>query len=117
MLQNADVQRRLNERNSDDITHRLRDSEHSLTRYQVISDVHSTHYYELQNADVQRRLNERNSDDITHRLRDSEHSLTRYQVISDVQSKQNVKFEKHKFQFHMHIASKSIQTLLKSFIV
>ena len=42
MLQNADVQRRLYERKSDEITHRLRDSEYSVTRYQVLSDVPST---------------------------------------------------------------------------
>ena len=35
MLQNVDVQRRLYERKSDDVSHRLRDSEISLSRYQV----------------------------------------------------------------------------------
>jgi len=41
MLQNADVQRRLYERKSDDVAHRLRESEYSVTRYQVLSDVSS----------------------------------------------------------------------------
>jgi len=37
MLQNADVQRRLYERKSDDVAQRLRETEQSLTKQQVFS--------------------------------------------------------------------------------
>jgi len=40
MLQNADVQRRLYERKSDDVVLRLRETELSVTRYQVLRLVH-----------------------------------------------------------------------------
>jgi len=42
MLQNTDVQRRLYERKSDDVAHRLRETEQSLTRQQVFSEGLST---------------------------------------------------------------------------
>jgi len=42
MLQNADVQRRLYERKSDDAAHRLKETESSLTRLQVSSEGSST---------------------------------------------------------------------------
>jgi len=38
MLQNADVQRRLYERKSDDVAQRLQETEHSLARQQVFSE-------------------------------------------------------------------------------